>query len=219
MSFQDRTELAERLEKTFICAFNENVETHKIVKSGIEATEASIYHSYIRYRKDMSSHFVRYVPDSVLLSLNAGEGDTVLVEFKCAKTGVRRQSFLRSLNAECPEMEPPFGSKEDVYNIEADAYRFYQKLHSIGVCVIVVAYCTWIEQDPLRAQFVQDIAICNEYNPNRGIGSKGSGTHIANANFASFSPMAEFFSQHFQMEETVLREIEKAVGREFGARQ
>lgn len=115
-------------------------------------------------------------------------------------------------------MDPPFWSKEDVYNIEADAYKFYQKLHSIGVCVMLVAYCTWINQYPLKAQYVQEIAICNEYNPNRGIGSMGSGTHIVNANFASFLPLAEFFSLHFQINKTVLREIEQNVGQEFGAR-
>ena len=119
---------------------------------------------------------------------------------------------MERLQRVCPDMDPPFRTKADVYNVEHDALQIYKSLQSIGVRVILVAYGHWVEEDPLRAQFVENIAICGgEFNPNTGVGSQGSGTNIANVNFASFRPMAQFFVHNFKMAESPLNLIEREV--------
>ena len=215
MSFATRTALATRLETAFIAAFNRQIETHRIVKTGIEATEVNQHHDAIRYCHDTTTHYVRYFPDSVMLSLDPQQADTALVEFKCAETGVRLDSFLQRLQRECTDMDPPFGSRHDIYNIEADALDHYQQLAQAGVRIIIVAYCTWHPDTQLRAQFVDNIAVCNRFDPSRGQQNIGSGTHIANANFASFASVHDFFAQHYGLGRPALEQIEQIVAREF----
>ena len=215
MNFAKRTELAARLENTFICAFNKHIQSHRILKSGMEATEIRVFHSAIRFCNDATTHFVRYHPDAVLISLDPSKEDTALIEFKCADTGVRKDSFLQRLNRQCPQMDPPFGTRHDIYNIEADALDHYKRLVQIGVKVIVVAYRSWHLEMPLRAQFAQDIAVCNVYDPNRGRQNIGSGTLIANANFASLVRVTDFFATHFELNLDALTSIERLVLNEF----
>lgn len=215
MSFGTRTELAARLENTFTAAFNERVSTHRVVKSGVEATEIHQFHDAIRYCYDPTSKYVRYWPDSVMLSYAHGQEDTALLEFKCAATGVRLESFLDQLRRACPDLQPPFSSRHDVYNIEADALDHYVRLAGIGVKVIIVAYRLGIVENPIRAQFVENIAVCNEYDPNVGGRNTGSGTMIANANFASFVNLTDFFTAEFSLDRAALMEVERAVIEEF----
>ena len=220
MSFEARTAHAVQLEQAFIEVFNRQISTHRIVKSGIEASDLHEFHAKIRHCQDQTSQFIRFLPDAVLLSLEERREDTTLVEFKNAATGVREQWFMGKLQRGCPDMVPPFETKADVYNVEYDALQIYKGLHSIGVRVVLVAYGNWVEKYPLRAQFVEHIAICgDEFNPNTGIGSQGSGTNIANVNFASFRPMVEFFDRNFNMAESQLKTIEGEVVRNLTAQK
>ena len=217
MSFATRTELSTRLETAFITAFNQRISTHRIVKTGIEATDVNQHHNAIRFCHDATSHYVRYSPDSVMLSLDPHQADTALVEFKCAQKGVRMDTFLERLQRDCPDMDPPFGSRHDIYNIEADAFDHYRQLARAGVKIIVVAYRSWHNATPLRAQFVENIAVCNKYDPNQGQRNTGSGTNIANANFASLVSVPDFFAQYYGLERPALAQTEQAVAREFNA--
>ena len=215
MSFRARTDLASRLEQTFIDAFNENILSHKMLKSGIEATDVGAAHQYIRFCRDATSQFVRYLPDAVMLSLDGSKEDTALIEFKCADTGVHYDSFFQRIRRECQEMTPPSGSRHDVYNIEADALEHYRRLAELDVKIVVVAYRSWHNETPLRAQFAQDIEVCNEYDPNQSNRNTGSGTLIANANFASLVRATDFFVNHYGLDRAMFTNIERAVEAEF----
>ena len=110
-------------------------------------------------------------------------------------------------SSKCPEMQPPFQAKEDVFNIESDALALYERLTTINVQVFVVAYATYCKDNPVRVQDVQNIAVCNEYNPNKGYGSMGSGTNIANANFLSFELLPDFFYHHIGIEQSLMQNV------------
>ena len=208
-TFENRSELADRLEQTFTGAFNAACESHQIIKFGIESTKLAQAHEQLRNRYDATSRFLRYMPDSVLVSIQNQTAATALVEFKAAKTGVRYDSFFERLLARCPDMTPPFATKEDVFNVESEALNGYLELWKIGVPVIVVGHAMYRSDNPLRAQYAHRIAVCNEYDPNQGSGTTGSGTWLKNVNFASFTPLADFFGEHISPD--VLRLVEQEV--------
>lgn len=214
--FEQRMQLAEELEANFITIFNRQCSSHQIIKYGIESTKLAEAHDYIRICQDDTSKFIRYIPDSVLVSTDIKRQDTTLIEFKAAHTGVYSDKFFnRLIQQECPETRPPFQTIEDVFNIENEALELYKQLTNINVKVIVLAYAAYRSGYPIRAQYVQDIAVCNVYDPNRGVGSMGSGTHIANANFASFELLPKFFNQHIGIDITVMKNIENLIVQKF----
>ena len=67
--FEQRIELADRLQLSFIEAFNHHCTTHKVIKYGIESTKLAEAHQFIRSCQDDTSKFIRYIPDSVLVSV------------------------------------------------------------------------------------------------------------------------------------------------------
>ena len=211
--FEQRIELADKFETSFIEAFNQNCTTHKVIKYGIESTRLAEAHEFIRLCQDETSKFIRYIPDSVLVSVDQNKRDTTLLEFKVAEKGIYSERFFRELSAQhCPNMEPPFASKEDVFNIEAEALNLYRKLTTIGVDVVVVAYAAYRSDTPIRAQCIQDIVVCGDtYDPTQGQGSKGSGTHIANTNFASFVQLADLFREKLRIDPSIMQTVEDAI--------
>lgn len=117
--FAQRLSLAETLETTFIRSFNTNCGNYRIIKYGIESTKLSEAHEHIRFCRDSTSRFVRYIPDSVIVRTDkaasvGGNCDTTLIEFKAAKTGVREDSFLKHLQNQCKDLNPPLTRKEDI---------------------------------------------------------------------------------------------------------
>jgi hypothetical protein len=215
--FQDRLDTAMRLELAFIKTFNELCDSYKIVQYGIESTKLMDAHDFIRSCRDDTSRFVRYIPDSVLVhTKHPTVCNTTLVEFKAATTGVQKKEFMEYLSRHCPNMQPPFNSKDDIFNIENDALELYLKLQSIGVRIIVVAYAGYrTNDDQIRAQFVEHIARCNVYDPNQQGQNTGSGTPIANVNFASFVPLTQFFREEFGIDDQVVNCVYENVQKEF----
>ena len=210
--FEQRLQLAARLESNFINAFNQLCITHRVIKYGIESTKLAEAHKYILSSQDETSKFIRYIPDSVLVSTGTTKQDTTLLEFKAADSGIYSDSFFNKLRMnECPNMNPPFKSKADVFNIEAEALTLYKRLNEIGVRVVIIAHAAYRQDNPLRAQYVEKIAVCNTYNPNQGIGSRGSGTKIANANLASFDLMPNFFNKELNIDFDIATKINDAV--------
>ncbi len=213
--FGQRLQLAAQLEEPFIKAFNELCTTHKVIKYGIESTKLKEAHQYIRFSQDETSKFIRYIPDSVLVSTGTAKQDTTLIEFKAAKTGILKDSFFNRQCQDCPNIDPPFGTRADMFNIEADAWLLYKKLQEIGVRVVIVAHAAYRQDNPLRAQYVEKIAFCNFYNPNRGAGSQGSGTNLANVNLASFDLMPDFFNQQLNIDIDIATKINDTVMQAF----
>lgn len=211
--FEKRMNLAARLEQAFIGTFNEACQSHQIIKFGIESTKLAEAHQHLRRRYDATSQFLRYMPDSVLINLIDATAPTALIEFKAADTGLYSQNFFERLKANCPEMEPPFLTIQDVFNVESEALNGYLELAKLGIPVIVVGYAMFRNDNPLRAQYAEQVAVCNEYNPNQGAGSMGSGTFIKNTNFASFELIGEFFSREQGVDREVLEVVENAVVR------
>ena len=214
--FINRINEADRLESSFIESFNRRQSQYKIIKYGIESTNLAAVHNFIRTCYDNTSKFVRYIPDSVLISTNNNKPcKTTLIEFKAAVTGVQKDSFLNTLKSKCPQMIPAFSTKEDIFNIENDALELYVKLSDLGVRVVIVVYAGFRTQgNRLFSQFVEKIAVCNTYNPNTRGQNVGSGTWIANVNLASFMNISNFFYNEFSINtnimNTISADIEKA---------
>ena len=203
-SFEERLQLAGKLEFNFIDLFNRYFSGEfQIVKYGIETTKLSSVHGVLRNCHDATSHFVRYIPDSVLVEEKKDSGHRVcknkLIEFKAAETGVRKDSFFRSIRSQCPDV--PFGGKDDVFNIEKDALDLYRNLEEkLEVPVIIVAYASFKKDCKLFAQYASKVGICNSYNPNiRGL-NEGSGTFLYNVSLKTFDSLSSFLINEFGLE-------------------
>jgi hypothetical protein len=202
-SFEDRLKLANLLEKKFINLFNENFGSKFfIVKYGIETTNLKEFHNMLRTCHDITSHFIRYIPDSVLIENKSDdkhrECQTKLIEFKAAKTGLRKESFFKKLAQDCPNI--PFEKKEDVFNIEKDALDLYIKLeNNLNIPVIIIALASYRSDNKLFAQYASKIGICNEYNPNRRGMNQGSGTHLYNVSLKTFEPLSDFLNRELEL--------------------
>ena len=96
-SFSDRTQKADTLEAPFIRTLNEMCQTHRIAQFGVENTDVKQLHQYIRNAYDVSSRFVRYLPDSVIVRTDdSGIGPkTALIEFKVQSELIRKDWFFR----------------------------------------------------------------------------------------------------------------------------
>ena len=211
-SFEDRIEQSHQLEVPFIDVFNEACESHEIVKFGFETTQLRRLHRYIRYAEDVSSHFVRYLPDSVLIKKNNGAVDTnpktALIEFKVQNTLVRSDGFFARIQNDYGEhVEFPLSQKDQVFGTEKAAHDLYRLISSLGVIVVVVAW-----QSPtsrFRAQYVDKIVICNENIP--GSAGVGSGTPQYNTHIDSYIEADQFFEQEFGIDPQVLERIKQEI--------
>ena len=205
-SFQSRLATANRLESPFIEAFNSACPNHQIVKFGFESTQLGQIHPYIRFARDTTSQFVRYLPDSTLVQLgdtcNFTNRKTSLIEFKVHDTLIKYDSFFKRIQSAYGNRRPPLLHKQDIFAIERDALDLYKKIAGIGVRVIVVAWQRpRSSSDCLRAQYVEDIVICQQQVPSE-MGT-GSGTPMANVHFDSFCPVSTFFENEFGIESDI----------------
>ena len=211
-TFQDRLEQAAKLEEPFIRIFNEQCATHQVVKFGVESTHVSEFHGLVRYADDPTSHFLRYLPDSVVIRKDDEwqviGPKTVLVEFKVQDTLLYSDSFFRTIQDEYGDNQPPLLNKHDIFAMERDSLALYERLASaMGVPVVLVAL-----QSPrrlLRAQYADEIVVPHRYTP-RG-GGRGSGTPAANTHFGTYEDASDFFEREFGIERIVLDSIKDAV--------
>ncbi len=205
-SFQSRLAKADRLESPFIEAFNSSCPNHKIVKFGVESTEMGRIHSFIRSARDTTSQFVRYLPDSTLVQVrgigNSTDPKTSLIEFKVQDTLIYSDNLFRKIKAAHGQGSPPLRQKQDVFGTERDALDLYNKIAEIGVRVIIVAWQRPRSSlDCLRAQYVEDIVICQQQVPSE-MGT-GSGTPMSNVHFDSLFPVSDFFESEFGIESEI----------------
>jgi len=197
--FEERIKLASLLEENFIKLFNEYFgDQFIIVKYGIETTELKRVHNLLRLCHDITAHFVRYVPDSVLIEAKSNNVhrrcSTRLLEFKAAKTGLQKNSFFEKIKMVCPHIS--FAGKEDVFNIEKEALDLYVKLEkNLNVPVVIIAFASYRSDNKLFAQYASRIGICNEYNPNRKGQNQGSGTYLYNVSLKTFKNLRVFLQE------------------------
>ena len=207
--FQNRLAQAERLEKPFIASMSAECTTHQIVKFGIESTELRRIHEYIQLALDSTSQFVRYLPDSVLVSKAPILGiprRTTLLEFKVQDTLVQQDTFFQRILAEHFQRNqntPPLANKEDIFSLEKASLDLYQQLAIINVAVVVVAWQTrrTRDADTIRAQYADQVVTCQVQTPQQ---TSGSGTVISNVHFGAFVPVQAFFEQELGVASSVL---------------
>ena len=214
-SFSDRTQTAEELEQAFIRTLNEKCETHKIAKFGVESTGISDLHEYIRYATDVSSRFVRYLPDSVMVRTNDnGIGPkTALIEFKVQNTLIRSRRFLQKIQEEYHEKkrpeDPKLTEKHQIFNVEKDALDIYKDIMRLKVIVIVIGWQK--PTDRLIAQYANKIVICNEWLGDPQRRASGSGTPNYNTHIDSYQPLDTFLSEEFDIPGDVLNAIMQSI--------
>ena len=214
-SFSDRIQTADELEAAFIRTLNEECETHKIAKFGVESTDISELHQYIRFATDVSSRFVRYLPDSVMVrTRHSGIGPkTALIEFKVQDTLIYSDRFLTRIqeayqNTKQPG-DPDLIEKEQIFNVERDALDIYKQIAGLGVKVIVIGW-----QKPtsrLIAQYADKIIICNQWQGDPQRRTSGSGTPNHNTHINSYQPLDTLFSREFGIEDQVLNAIIQSI--------
>ena len=214
-SFRDRTETAEKLETAFIRTLNEICPTHRIAKFGVESTDISELHQYIRFATDVSSRFVRYLPDSVMVRTDdSGIGPkTVLIEFKVQDTLIYSDRFFNQIqaayqNSKRPE-DPVLIEKPQIFQVEKDALDIYNQIAGLGVAVVTIGWQK--STDRLIAQYADKIVICHEWFPSRERRVSGSGTPICNTHIDSYEPLDAFGSREFAIGSDVLDAIMRSI--------
>ena len=214
-SFSDRTQKANELEIPFIRTLNERCQTHRIAKFGIESTDISGIHEYIRFADDVSSQFVRYLPDSVIVrTADSGIGPkTALIEFKVHDTRIKYNSFLDRINEAYQDrkqpQDPELTQKDQVFQVERDALDIYKQIASLEVEVIVIG---WQQTtDRLISQYADKIVICNEWIPDPNRRKAGSGTPIYNTHIDSYEPLDVFCRTEFGIQDHVLDAIMQSI--------
>ena len=141
------------------------------------------------------------MPDSTLVRLvevgNPQSHKAALIEFKTYDTLIYSDRFFRSIQKAYGDRQPPLLERQDIFGVERDALLLYQRLTDIDVKVIVVGWHSPREdlEDGMRAQYTQNIVVCNEHTPSDQ--GRGSGTPMANTHFGSLQPIAQFFVQEF----------------------
>ena len=214
-SFSDRTQTADELEIPFIHTLNERCETHKIANFGVENTDVKQLHQYIRNAYDVSSRFVRYLPDSVMVRTDDNEigPKTALIEFKVQNTLIYADNFFNQIkttyqDTQRPE-DPPLTEKHQIFQVEKDALDIYKEIAKLEVAVIVVGWQT--PTDRLIAQYVDKIVVCHDWIPSRDRRESGSGTAISNTHIDSYEPLDAFLSKEFRIHARVLNAIIQSI--------
>ncbi len=214
-SFSDRTQTADELEIPFIHTLNERCETHRIANFGVENTDVKQLHQYIRNAYDVSSRFVRYLPDSVMVRTDDNEigPKTALIEFKVQDTLIYADSFFNQIkttyqNTQRPE-NPPLTEKRQIFQVEKDALDIYKEIAKLEVAVIIVGWQT--PTDRLIAQYADKIVVCHEWIPDPERRASGSGTPISNTHIDSYEPLDAFLSKEFRIHARVLNAIIRSI--------
>lgn len=210
--FSDRIKTAAKLEIPFISTLNEMCQTHRIANFGVENTDVKQLHQYIRKSYDISSRFVRFLPDSVIVRYeDEGIGPkTALIEFKIQDTLLYSEPFFQRYiipeyqNRIRPE-DPPLTERPQIFAVEKDALDIYNEIASLEVEVIVIGW--QIPTDRLIAQYANKIVVCHIQHPSPAKRKDGSGTVIANTHIDSYEPLDDFCSRVFGIEKQVINAI------------
>lgn len=215
-SFSDRTQTADELETPFIHTLNEICETHRIANFGVENTDVKQLHQYIRNAYDVSSRFVRYLPDSVIVRTddNGIGPKTALIEFKVQDTLIYADRFFNQIktayqDTQRPE-DPELIEKNQIFQVEKDALDIYTEIATkLKVAVIVIGWQT--PTDRLIAQYANKIVVCHKWLPSKAKRASGSGTPISNTHINSYEPLDTFLSEEFGMQDRVLNAIMQSI--------
>lgn len=213
--FSERTKKAAKLEIPFINTLNQKCQTHRIANFGVENTDVKQLHHYIRFAQDISSRFVRFLPDSVMVRTNNNEIGlkTALIEFKVQDTLIYSDYFFNNIKAEYQNRmqpgNPELTEKPQIFQVEKDALDIYKEIAKLEVEVIVIGWQT--PTDRLIAQYANKIVVCHIQHPSPEKRKDGSGTDIANTHIDSYEPLDVFCRREFGIDDQVLNEIMQSI--------
>lgn len=216
--FDDRTKKAAKLEIPFINTLNEICQTHRIANFGVENTDVKQLHQYIRESYDISSRFVRFLPDSVIVRTDDKKIGlkTALIEFKVQNTLIYDTNFFKGVKTEYQKRirpgDPPLINKPQIFEVEKDALDIYKVIATkLEVEVVVIGWQKTETTDRLIAQYANKIVVCHDWIPSKKKRDSGSGTAISNTHIDSYEPLDVFCSREFGIDDQVLNEIMQSI--------
>ncbi|WP_022856220.1 hypothetical protein [Thermodesulfobacterium thermophilum] len=131
-------------------------------------------HEHVRFKKDITTEFVRFMPDLFVCWKENFDRNSLLIELKCALTGLQKEdsTLIKNLRKKYPNFK-----KEEIINIELSSWNNLLRLKKMEINVYLFVYakyhpCKWLIIYPS-----EELNLL-EYYLNKP--SKGSGTPIAN---------------------------------------
>jgi len=142
-TFHQRTGLDARFKEIarefFSIFLPDKVHFHLI---GVEEELADV-HEHLRFKRDPTTEFIRYRPDTFVCWDKAYAKPSWLIELKTALTGFQYDQAwpLREMRRQVPDLK-----KEEVANMELGAFQNLVRLRSLGLNVVVWLYVAYHPQ-------------------------------------------------------------------------
>lgn len=106
---------------------------------GVEEKLSNL-HEHIRFKRDLTTEFVRYTPDGFLCWDKSFDRPSCLIELKTATTGWKFDNAkpLRQMREKVLDLK-----KEEVVNIELGSFENMLRLRKIGINVVIWIYIAY----------------------------------------------------------------------------
>lgn len=170
-----------------------------VVDFGQEELLMSV-HEHIRYKRDNTTEFVRYMPDLFILWHKGITKESWLLELKSAFTGLQRDDswIIKSARKKRADLK-----KEEVLNIELSSWNNLLRLSELGINVAILAFVNfhpvekWLTILPNRELNLVEVS------SDEMMQTIGSGTPIANIfiriDHNSVIPASDWLSREFEV--------------------
>lgn len=205
-TFDNRVILDQKL-KIIVAGFFQKFLERKVYfrTIGVEGELADI-HEHIRFKRDMTTEFMRYRPDGFVCWNKDIPKESLLIELKTAMTGWKLDAArpLQMMRRTVPDLR-----KEEVANIELGSFDNLIRLRSVGVSTVIWLYIPyhltsrWLAIEPdSRLNLLS-------YQTGEMKQTAGSGTPIANVfvriDGKSVFDLADWVSTRFGLEADSVR--------------
>ncbi|MCS6876498.1 MAG: hypothetical protein RMJ32_05890 [Aquificaceae bacterium] len=177
MSFQERIKF-DNLLKDIVSNFFGSFLNNKIFVKNVGQEEIfNDVHQHMRYKRDKTTEFIRYMPDLFILWHKSFSHESWLIELKSAFTGLKSEDswIIKKIREKKLDVK-----KEEILNIELGSWNNLVSLSKIGVKVAIFAFVNFHPQEKWLV-----ILPCQELNllevsSGEMAQTSGSGTPIAN---------------------------------------
>lgn len=159
-------------------------------------------HEHIRFKRDLTTEFIRYMPDIFICWHKDIGKDSTLIELKTAFTGFKynRAKPLKEMRKKIPDLR-----KEEIVNIELGSFDNILRLNKIGVRAIIWIYASFHLENKWLAVIPESNLNLKSYNTLEMASTIGSGTPIANIftriNNKNVFKLSEWISKEFSLKE------------------
>ncbi len=143
---------------------------------GVEEKLADL-HEHIRFKRDVTTEYVRYSPDGFICWNKSISKESLLVELKTATTGWKLDNArpLVQMRQRVPDLK-----KEEVVNIELGSYENLVRIRNMGIDVIILIYISYHPIYKWLAIVPDNSLNLLSYGHDEMRQTTGSGTPIAN---------------------------------------